>query len=741
MIFYDIRSIFVLKTNIIFRNKGYLVLQERDISFDELSEWFICHLNDYVYIKRDNEFVGVIKCKDFENSLREQKTEIVITNNFKFVNRDVNNDRINVYRLFRDDPTLFRLPLIQEGEIVGEYYNSLSYKENTERYHIKNMIPELGAFHGDILRFFSERNVNQLAVITDEDDLYVKQRISNIHGIDINFYSSYQEYVEDIRTGIKVDAILDIKYPDEYRNYYIDNLSIAEKVYIIFDIMSDILVRKFCEYAQMNDLNIMAVYAVGKDDIAYFGRDDQGVMSKNKTINDVLADEEYLKKFYLENKECFEYATDKKNGRLGGRVVRFNGIYNSIMDVSSKYINVKNGVRNTIGNPDVYSKSIHFFGPCIVQGICVTDSFTIESYLQRLLNEHCSDGIRVLNYGSATHTPYGSFCNDFLHAMSMEFNKGDMIVIMDAFTEEALQVLKDNNVPILMDNSLFDGTSNFFLNNTYHCNHMANEIYAEFIFQYLTENKFLIPDVCTGAQEKVVDFFTNNNIDLSFRDDSFIYNREVIEYSKELKENAFVTTKGDKIGGICTQANPFTLGHRSLVEYASREMDYVYLFVAQDSLSDIQFLERLDIVKDSVRDLENVKVFSTGTYLSSYRMFPDYFTVSNKKNEFNITNVWAETRIWAEVYCKALGINYRILGEEPFDQYTNQLINHLKETLPLYGIETVIIPRALSSDKEVISASVVRRKMVEKNYDKLDAFITPYAIELLKRYYEYLSEG
>ena len=53
-----------MKTNIIYREEGFLVLEKEKINFDVLVEWFICNLNDYVYVMNDKEFEGIISCKD-----------------------------------------------------------------------------------------------------------------------------------------------------------------------------------------------------------------------------------------------------------------------------------------------------------------------------------------------------------------------------------------------------------------------------------------------------------------------------------------------------------------------------------------------------------------------------------------------------------------------------------------------------------------------------------------------------
>lgn len=725
-----------MKSNVLYREDGYLVLSKQEVDFNILVEWFIRHLNDNVYVTENNKLVGIISCKEFENSLRSKINQIPINDSFLYVDTVAVNDRIEIYKRFKNDITLLRLPVIEENQIVGEYYDSLSYKENTERYHIKNIIPELKAFTKELSIYFKEKKIYNLAIISDSNDEYSERVLSSINDYNPTFFDNYDTLIQHMNNGESFDAILDIKYPDEYREYYINKYSINKTLLIIFEIMSEILTKLFVKYCESNKLNLIAVYAVGSDDINYLGENDGHTMSKNKTMIDVLNDQEYLKKFYGNNEECYRYATDSAFGQLGGRIVRFNGLYNRLIDVESEYINVTNGIRNTDASPEKYDNEIHFFGPCIVEGICVTDKYTIESYLQRKLNLVFPNQFKVINHGSATHTPYGSFCNDYFHAMDTTFHEGDYIIIIDAFTSNALRVLLENNVSIIYEKHIFDGSENLFLNNTYHCNHIANEIYAEMIYSKLVDSLLTRHKDTLYTERKSIDsFFVATKKNLSFRDDAFMNDSELQSYCDKLRKLRIAGAESMKIGSICTQANPFTKGHKALVEYASHIMDHVYLFVAQDSLSDIQFIERFNIAVDAVKDLENVTVLSTGFSLSSYKIFPDYFSVAKKKNEFDLTNVWAETKIFAELFCPALGITYRILGEEPLDPYTNKLVEHLSDVLPQFGIQTVIMPRVMTDNNEVISASRVRKLIAEKQYESLERYITPFAIDTLKRYY------
>ena len=53
-------------------------------------------------------------------------------------------------------------------------------------------------------------------------------------------------------------------------------------------------------------------------------------------------------------------------------------------------------------------------------------------------------------------------------------------------------------------------------------------------------------------------------------------------------------------------ANPFTYGHRYQIETALKRCDYLIIFVVEEDKSEIPFIDRLELVKENVKDLHNV---------------------------------------------------------------------------------------------------------------------------------------
>lgn len=162
-----------------------------------------------------------------------------------------------------------------------------------------------------------------------------------------------------------------------------------------------------------------------------------------------------------------------------------------------------------------------------------------------------------------------------------------------------------------------------------------------------------------------------------------------------------VKTDG-KIGALVMNCNPFTLGHRYVIENAAKECDHVYVFVLSEEQPPFPAADRLQLVMEGTQDLENVTVFPTGPYLISSATFPTYFL----KNRDDAVTAQCELDIavFSRYYIPKFGITHRYVGTEPTSALTNAYNCALKSQLPIPVVE---IPR-LESGNHPISASTVR---------------------------------
>lgn len=175
------------------------------------------------------------------------------------------------------------------------------------------------------------------------------------------------------------------------------------------------------------------------------------------------------------------------------------------------------------------------------------------------------------------------------------------------------------------------------------------------------------------------------------------------------------------VGAAVMNCNPFTKGHRYLIETAAKECDRLYIFVLSEDKSYFSTEDRMNMVKLGVADLPNVTVLPTGPYLISSATFPTYF-LKDRENAEQI-HCLLDIEIFCNYYAPKFGITRRYVGTEPLSPMTNQYNNALREFLPKKGISFHEINRLEQADTPV-SASGVRAALEAKEFDKLKALVT-----------------
>lgn len=187
------------------------------------------------------------------------------------------------------------------------------------------------------------------------------------------------------------------------------------------------------------------------------------------------------------------------------------------------------------------------------------------------------------------------------------------------------------------------------------------------------------------------------------------------DYLNDLK----VTARPGLAGAVVMNANPFTLGHRYLLETAAAACDTLHLFVLSEDASLVPFPVRMELVRRGSADLSNVVLHESGPYLISAATFPSYFL---KDSEAVIE---AHARLDAAIFSKiaeTLGIRRRFVGEEPTSTVTARYNAVMEQELPKSGIALQIIPRKNVGER-VISASTVRAALQTGDQDILKTML------------------
>ena len=179
--------------------------------------------------------------------------------------------------------------------------------------------------------------------------------------------------------------------------------------------------------------------------------------------------------------------------------------------------------------------------------------------------------------------------------------------------------------------------------------------------------------------------------------------------NEELKNDESVVSNARKpIGVIVMNANPFTLGHRFLVEQSSELVERLYVVVVREDCSMFSYNERKAMVSQGVRDIGNVVVVDGSDYAVSAATFPTYFL--KQLSDATDTQIILDLDLYRRRIAPALGATIRFFGSEPTDPLTRRYNELMHQQL---GEEHVHEIQRKQQEGSAISASRVRKAMME----------------------------
>lgn len=162
--------------------------------------------------------------------------------------------------------------------------------------------------------------------------------------------------------------------------------------------------------------------------------------------------------------------------------------------------------------------------------------------------------------------------------------------------------------------------------------------------------------------------------------------------------------QSERVGAIVMNANPFTLGHRYLVEQARAACGVLHLFMVSEDVSLVPFSVRKKLILEGAKDIPGIIYHEAGSYIISSATFPAYFQKGD--NAVIRSQAGIDARIFTQI-AAALGITDRFVGDEPTSVVTGIYNEILSTALPEAGVACHIIPRK-EADGKAISASTVR---------------------------------
>lgn len=699
--------------------------EEKDtLPLEYLQEKYKNSLPEIIYVCKNLKLYGVICLGEIARC--GQDGVVKVNRNFTKI---AGNDFLKAYRIFRRKVNIYKIPIVNEcGELTGDYSrgNDLLYieynyqwfgyedvskqilglydtiylvdsKEENEQIsqYFKDCMKEFGiAFsildQNSVRKHLREKS---LCIFWTGDEL--RGTLCSLHANKMNYDKEKQSLDWKLISVTYKDLLHQMKQEKkQYDLRKIQNFSkkipyrsIDEKPALFLSALKKKGIHCFCLY--------------GEEDIeTTYGYNFKREVESRLSVSPIDYKEPWLKgtegkEFYGELYQETDYQNQDAQREINESFLTCEYRKN----ITGKYFNQKNGRRKTCFWPEEYIGTIYLLGACTITGY-VEDQFTIGSYLQKRLLE-TGYKYRVENLGLLLSFFYSGV--DLRLQEIEKFNKNDIVI---------LQLYNTNisDVPGISMEKIFEKyqiPGNWVTDGYFHCNHKANERIAESILEMIK------PHLFTDIKKYKTDEIIKADVSLIMKD--YIYNKYLKYYFSD-----FETDRYSSIGGIVLGSNLFTKGHRFIIEQSKQYVDFLILFVVEEDAFLFPFEERLKMVAEGVKDLENVMVVPSGCFILSKFYFEEYFTKIRGMSA--VTDAEYSAKLFADYIAEPLHITHYFAGAEQEDTVKGVYNQAMRNILLQRGIDFVEMSKIKIED-EIVSSNRIMRYLLNKENKKAFTFL------------------
>lgn len=171
-------------------------------------------------------------------------------------------------------------------------------------------------------------------------------------------------------------------------------------------------------------------------------------------------------------------------------------------------------------------------------------------------------------------------------------------------------------------------------------------------------------------------------------------------------------------GVVVMNCNPFTLGHRYLIEQAAKQVERLFVMVVREDCSLFAYAERKAMVEQGVAHLKNVTVIDGSEYAISQATFPTYFL--KRLDDAADTQMLLDLDLFRRHIAPALGTTVRFVGTEPTDRLTRRYNQLMHEVLA--DVREIV---RLEKEGNAVSASRVRKAMEQGDMSTIRQLVPP----------------
>lgn len=406
------------------------------------------------------------------------------------------------------------------------------------------------------------------------------------------------------------------------------------------------------------------------------------------------------------------------------------GVCVRMEDIRTQYENIIEGIRLTTDTPEQFGNTVHLIGPCMAFGFGADDSRTIASFLQRKLNKDFY-GWRVVNHSLINHFRLEM---NFSYILSrINFRDGDILLyftynnyynyqkITEQYAKERVESAGAEFVSMYEPLAAGVERERLFISSR-HISPDGMKFYADVMYRTIIPDLEKVNLQAGDRTEHALSEPIPAERKAPFIDDCKNI-PELYAWLKNISSDKNMSFPDDLyVGAIVMNCNPFTLGHRYLIEKSLQYVEALYIFVVEEDASYFSFKDRIDLVRKGVADLDNVKVVPSGKFILSAQTFGEYFNKESPEGSQTAVDASMDVHIFGKYIAPLLHIKARFVGEEPLCQITRQYNATMLDILPQYGVDVHVIKRLVVNGVPV-SASYVRDCMKKFLVEREDIYM------------------
>lgn len=715
---------------------------EKEVPIHYLKELFLTKTSEIIYIVRNRKLYGIVCLGDVLH--KSYNGKVLINKNFVYL---VGYNIIQAHRLLKERTKICKIPVVnKEGILLGDYSrwdDILFIQRNLVQWTKIGLVEKIFHVYKKVYLIEPVQYKNQyfkqmqrlldiccvdyqilekqrmgeklseesICIVVDEDE---RRGIQCYYEIEIYAYdvngNDMLRYDKNVDTDIKlrIATYKSIFFENSYRlelqelNMQRDACrythDINGKATALLNALESCGIKCFCIYGEDNRTELSNYSKIFRKEIE---KRQQTFANIKEPWQKKIENEEFYGELY-QNRDYESEAAQREIYRAS-----CDYKYQKYEEISGKYFNAKAGKRITLYQPENYIGTIYMLGPCTIVGMYVEDQYTIASFLQKKLLDKGFQ-YRVENCGITMRADSG------IDSRLMEiddYDKNDIVI----YQTDASEIVNIEGVTLEEIFTEHDIPSGWVTGQFVHCNHKANEKIADGLINKI--EPFLSNNKIKNSEKIQVDF------DKVMR--NYIKHKYLDRFFSQFNPNKYLS-----IGAIVMNCNPFSKGHRYLIEISKQHVDFLIIFVVEEDESLFSFEERFQLVKEGTDDLENVMIVPSGDFILSKNNLREYFLKEEDAPTF--INAEYDINIFVNYIARPLHITCRFAGEEPEDNITQIYNDVMRNILPKKGIQFVEFERVKDEDT-IISASKVRKYLELGDYDEAFRMLPETTIQYLKQ--------